>query len=131
MHVRLPSPRALLVPLGLAGISAALCLPAPDGARGQGARPQAKKEGEAPKDSKDKAVADGLRWLALHQGADGRWSLNHFNRTARTAPLPGGPFLISATAALRVGLRGVTPWYSLQRAPTAVIVGPAPGVFGV
>jgi hypothetical protein len=94
MHVRLPSPRALLVPLGLAGISAALCLPAPDGARGQGARPQAKKEGEAPKDSKDKAVADGLRWLALHQGADGRWSLNHFNRTARTAPLPGGRALV-------------------------------------
>jgi hypothetical protein len=84
----LPSPRILLVPLGLAGL-AALCLPAPDDARGQGARPLAKKE-EAPKDAKDTAIADGLRWLALHQGADGRWSLNHFNRSARTAPLPGG-----------------------------------------
>jgi hypothetical protein len=88
VNFRLPSPRILLVPLGLAGL-AALCLPAPDDARGQGARPLAKKE-EAPKDAKDKAIADGLRWLALHQGPDGRWSLNHFNRTARTAPLPGG-----------------------------------------
>lgn len=35
-------------------------------------------------------VALGLEWLALHQCADGRWSLHQFNRHARTAPLPGG-----------------------------------------
>ncbi|MFO0841884.1 MAG: prenyltransferase/squalene oxidase repeat-containing protein [Gemmataceae bacterium] len=36
------------------------------------------------------AVADGLQFLALHQCADGSWSLNEFNKHARTAPLPGG-----------------------------------------
>lgn len=36
------------------------------------------------------AVALGLEWLALHQCANGRWSLHQFNRHARTAPLPGG-----------------------------------------
>ncbi|MFO0930364.1 MAG: prenyltransferase/squalene oxidase repeat-containing protein [Gemmataceae bacterium] len=38
----------------------------------------------------EKAVADGLKFLALHQSSDGRWSLNNFNRNARTEPLPGG-----------------------------------------
>lgn len=38
----------------------------------------------------EKAVADGLKFLALHQSADGRWSLNNFNKHARTAPLPAG-----------------------------------------
>jgi hypothetical protein len=38
----------------------------------------------------EKAVADGLSWLALHQCPDGHWSLNEFNKFARTAPLPGG-----------------------------------------
>ena len=28
------------------------------------------------------AVARGLRWLAIHQARDGRWSLDRFNRTA-------------------------------------------------
>jgi hypothetical protein len=90
VNVRLLPPRKLLAPLGLAGLVVALCLPTADDARGQGARPKAKKEEDAPKEGKDKAVADGLRWLALHQAPDGRWSLNHFNRTARTAPLPAG-----------------------------------------
>jgi hypothetical protein len=90
VNIRLLSPRKLLVPLGMAGLVVALCLPTADDARGQGARPKAKKEEGAPKEGKDKAIADGLRWLALHQAPDGRWSLNHFNRTARTAPLPGG-----------------------------------------
>ncbi len=36
------------------------------------------------------AVAEGLRFLALHQSADGSWSLHEFNKHARTAPLPGG-----------------------------------------
>jgi hypothetical protein len=36
------------------------------------------------------AVAAGLEWLALHQAADGRWSLHEFHRHARTAPLPAG-----------------------------------------
>jgi len=35
-------------------------------------------------------VAMGLKWLALHQANDGRWSLNEFHKHARTAPLPGG-----------------------------------------
>ncbi len=35
----------------------------------------------------EKAVADGLRWLALHQCSDGRWTLHEFNRHARTEPL--------------------------------------------
>jgi hypothetical protein len=94
MTVRLPSPRALLLPLGLAGLIVALSLPPADGARGQGARAKAGKDDEAPKEGKDKAIADGLRWLALHQGPDGRWSLNGFNRLARTAPLPGGRALV-------------------------------------
>jgi hypothetical protein len=94
VNVRLPLSRKLLAPLGLAALVAILCLPAPDGAIGQGVRPKAKKEDEAPKEGKYKAIADGLRWLALHQGPDGRWSLNHFNRMARTAPLPGGRALV-------------------------------------
>ncbi len=36
------------------------------------------------------AVAKGLRWLALHQCADGSWSLDRFNRHARTDLLPKG-----------------------------------------
>jgi hypothetical protein len=31
----------------------------------------------------EKAVADGLLWMALHQARDGHWSLNDFNRHAR------------------------------------------------
>ncbi|MFM7151125.1 MAG: prenyltransferase/squalene oxidase repeat-containing protein [Gemmataceae bacterium] len=38
----------------------------------------------------EKAVADGLKFLALHQCPDGSWTLHDFNRFARTAPLPGG-----------------------------------------
>ncbi len=38
----------------------------------------------------EKAVADGLRWLALHQAADGHWGLHDFNKHARTIPLPRG-----------------------------------------
>lgn len=38
----------------------------------------------------EKMVADGLRFLALHQHSDGFWSLSEFNKHARTAPLPGG-----------------------------------------
>ncbi len=33
------------------------------------------------------SVASGLRFLALHQAADGHWSLHDFNKHARTAPL--------------------------------------------
>ena len=36
------------------------------------------------------AVAAGLKFLALHQAADGHWSLNDFNRDARDQPLPAG-----------------------------------------
>jgi hypothetical protein len=36
------------------------------------------------------AVSRGLKWLALHQAADGHWGLHDFNRFARTAPLPKG-----------------------------------------
>jgi hypothetical protein len=32
------------------------------------------------------AVARGLEWLALHQGADGHWGLRDFNRCAREKP---------------------------------------------
>jgi hypothetical protein len=38
----------------------------------------------------EKAVADGLKFLALHQAAGGYWSLHEFHKHARTAPLPGG-----------------------------------------
>jgi hypothetical protein len=38
----------------------------------------------------EKAVADGLRFLALHQANDGHWGLHDFNKHARTAPLLGG-----------------------------------------
>jgi hypothetical protein len=36
------------------------------------------------------AINGGLRWLALHQAADGHWSLNKFRDHARTEPLPNG-----------------------------------------
>jgi len=36
------------------------------------------------------AVASGLRFLALHQCSDGRWTLHDFNRHARTEALPRG-----------------------------------------
>jgi hypothetical protein len=35
-------------------------------------------------------VAKGLQWLALHQAQDGHWSLNEFNKSARTQPFPMG-----------------------------------------
>jgi hypothetical protein len=38
----------------------------------------------------EKAVADGLKWLALHQAKDGHWGLHNFNLHARTQPYPGG-----------------------------------------
>jgi hypothetical protein len=38
----------------------------------------------------EKAVADGLKFLALHQHSAGFWSMNEFNKHARTAPLPAG-----------------------------------------
>lgn len=38
----------------------------------------------------EKAVADGLKFLAHHQHANGYWSLNEFNKHARTAPIPAG-----------------------------------------
>ncbi len=36
------------------------------------------------------SVARGLRWLALHQAEDGRWSSRDFPRHARTEPSPRG-----------------------------------------
>jgi hypothetical protein len=36
------------------------------------------------------AVAQGLRWLALHQADDGHWGLHDFHKHARTEPLPKG-----------------------------------------
>ena len=36
------------------------------------------------------AVASGLKWLALHQAQDGRWSLHEFYRHAREKPYPAG-----------------------------------------
>jgi len=42
-------------------------------------------------DRSEAAVAQGLQWLALHQCPDGHWSLNDFNKFARTAPLGHNP----------------------------------------
>jgi hypothetical protein len=56
----------------------------------QAGQPQETAGAEGGNALSEKAVADGLRWLALHQCADGRWTLHDFNRHARTAPLPGG-----------------------------------------
>ncbi|MBY0229496.1 MAG: hypothetical protein K2W96_09475 [Gemmataceae bacterium] len=46
-------------------------------------------------DASEAAVGLGLRWLALHQAADGHWGLHNFNRHYRTAPLgdPKGKLL--------------------------------------
>jgi hypothetical protein len=52
----------------------------------------------------EKAVADGLHWLALHQAQDGHWSLNQFNKCARQKPWPAG----------RVGNDGSTPGTNRQ-----------------
>jgi hypothetical protein len=41
-------------------------------------------------EASEAAVAEGLKWLALHQARDGHWGLHDFNKHARTAPLPGG-----------------------------------------
>jgi hypothetical protein len=38
----------------------------------------------------EQVVADGLKWLALHQAPDGHWGLHDFNKYARTLPLPKG-----------------------------------------
>ncbi len=57
------------------------------------AAPEPKKESPldrgATKES-EAAVARGLRWLALHQCADGSWSMRDFKNHARTEPLPKG-----------------------------------------
>src|SRR5437899_2052434 len=41
-------------------------------------------------DRSEACVAKGLSWLARHQSADGRWSLNEFHLNAREKPLPAG-----------------------------------------
>jgi hypothetical protein len=45
---------------------------------------------EGGSDASERAVADGLRWLALHQAADGHWGLGDCNRYARQKPWPLG-----------------------------------------
>src|SRR5262249_20445703 len=57
--------------------------------RGQAAR-DALLKAEGGSAASEKAVAAGLRWLALHQAQDGRWSLNEFNKHARQKPWPEG-----------------------------------------
>jgi hypothetical protein len=53
--------------------------------------PAPKEKETSPIDEKaDKAIADGLRWLALHQAEDGHWGLHDFPKHARTQPLPHG-----------------------------------------
>lgn len=47
-------------------------------------KPSTRKTDRAP------LIAKGLRWLALHQAADGHWSMHQFNKHARTLPLPRG-----------------------------------------
>jgi hypothetical protein len=91
-----------------ARLSAALCLlgavlavaPAP----GQGTKenkptPFAGRSGELKEkllklgggdEKTEAAVAAGLKWLALHQAPDGRWSLSAFHMSTRTEPFPGG-----------------------------------------
>jgi hypothetical protein len=70
---------ALLLACSLSALAAD---PEPKKAKGPLDR-GATKESEA-------AVEKGLRWLALHQSADGHWSLDKFNKAARTEPLPRG-----------------------------------------
>ncbi|HKB36148.1 MAG TPA: hypothetical protein VKD72_06820 [Gemmataceae bacterium] len=41
-------------------------------------------EAEGGTEESEKAVALGLKWLALHQAPTGNWSLDHFNLHART-----------------------------------------------
>src|SRR4051812_9065442 len=48
-----------------------------------GERENALKKGGGTKES-EQAVAKGLLWLALHQAADGHWSLDEFPKHART-----------------------------------------------
>jgi hypothetical protein len=57
--------------------------------RGEEERAELLKD-EGGSEASEKAVAEGLRWLALHQAADGHWGLHDFNKHARTAPLPAG-----------------------------------------
>lgn len=70
---------------GMGGINA----PGGFGGRSGSSRKKMLAEGGGNSES-EAAVARGLRFLALHQSPDGSWSLNNFNRFARTEPLPGG-----------------------------------------
>jgi hypothetical protein len=38
----------------------------------------------------EQRVAEGLRWLALHQCPDGHWSMNEFHKYTRDKPFPAG-----------------------------------------
>jgi len=70
---------------GMGGINA----PGGFGGRSGATRKKMLAEGGGNSES-EAAVARGLLFLALHQSPDGSWSLNNFNRFARTEPLPKG-----------------------------------------
>jgi hypothetical protein len=67
-----------------------------EGRRSAAARKQLLREGGGNEES-EAAVARGLKWLANHQGPDGRWSLDAFNRTCNCTGT-GHNYDIAATA---------------------------------
>jgi hypothetical protein len=69
-----------------------------DGRGSAATREQLWREGGGNEES-EAAVARGLKWLANHQGPDGRWSLDAFNRTAHcNCTGTGQNYDIAATA---------------------------------
>jgi hypothetical protein len=72
------------------GLGGSLGVPGGFGPRASGAtRERMLQEGGGNAVS-EASVARGLKWLALHQAADGHWSLNGFSKHAREAPLGHG-----------------------------------------
>jgi hypothetical protein len=86
MHLLNRGEKRFSIFLGTAFFSALalFALSSPPTAPGLVPAPQKKK------DKYDRAVDAGLEWLALHQAADGHWSLHEFHKNAREKPLPVG-----------------------------------------
>lgn len=93
-----PAPHRWRILFGFLVLMAALGAGMPSGPEAVGRAPVPERK----KDSYDLAIEKGLKWLALHQAEDGRWSLHAFNQHARARPLPDGkPFVCDCVSDAR------------------------------